>query len=108
MLQGFVKVAKTSDLDEGEMLAVTVAGEEVLVARVQGHYHAIGNVCSHAHAWLDQGDLRSATWEVQCPLHEGRFDVRTGEATRGPPDRPVQVYAIRVEGEDILVGPLSD
>lgn len=105
MLRAFVKVAKTSHLGEGEMLAVTAAGEEVLVARVQGQYYAISNVCSHAHAWLDQGELRSSTWEVGCPLHQGRFDLRTGEPTRGPPDRPVQVYAIQVEGEDILVGP---
>ena len=101
----FVKVAKTRDLGEGGMLAVTVEGSEVLLARVQGHYYAISNVCSHADAWLDQGDLRTATWEVECPLHQGRFDLRTGKATAGPPNRPVQVYAVRVEGEDILVGP---
>jgi nitrite reductase/ring-hydroxylating ferredoxin subunit len=108
MLRAFIKIAKISDRGEGEMLAVTAEGEEVLVARVQGRYYAISNVCSHAYAWLDQGALRFITWEVQCPLHEGRFDVRTGEPTRGPPDRPVPAYAIRVEGEDILVGPPSD
>jgi len=105
MLRAFVKVAKTGDTGEGEMVAVTAEGEGVLVARVQGHYYAISNVCSHAQAWLDQGDLHAGTWEVQCPLHQGRFDVRTGEPTRGPPDRPVRVYAVRVQGEDILVGP---
>ena len=101
----FVKVAKTHDLADGAMVAVMVGDTEVLLARVQGQYYAIGNVCSHADAWLDQGDLRPATWEVQCPLHQGRFDLRTGHPTAGPPDRPLPVYAVRVEGEDILVGP---
>jgi nitrite reductase/ring-hydroxylating ferredoxin subunit len=101
----FVKVAKTSDLAEGGMLAVRVGDTEVLLASVQGHYYAISNICSHAAAWLDQGDLRPATWEVQCPLHQGRFDLRTGKPTAAPPNRPVAVYAVRVEGEDILVGP---
>jgi nitrite reductase/ring-hydroxylating ferredoxin subunit len=99
----FVKVGQTSDLAEGSMVAVTVGDVEILLARVQGQYYALSNVCSHADAWLDQGDLRHATWEVQCPLHEGRFDLRTGRPTAGPPNQPVQVYAVRVEGEDILV-----
>jgi nitrite reductase/ring-hydroxylating ferredoxin subunit len=103
----FVKVAKTHDLAEGGMVAVMVGDSEILLARVQGQYYAVSNVCSHAYAWLDQGDLRPATWEVQCPLHQGRFDLRTGKPTAGPANQPVQVYAIRVEGEDILVGPLA-
>ena len=100
----FIKVAKTHDLAEGGMVAVLVGDTEILLARVQGQYYAISNVCSHADAWLHQGDLRSATWEVQCPLHQGRFDLRTGQATAWPASQPVQVYAVRVEGEDILVG----
>ena len=98
----FVKVAKTHDLAEGG-IAVLVGDTEILLAQVQGQYYAINNVCSHADAWLHQGDLRSATWEVQCPLHQGRFDLRTGQATAWPASQPVEVYAVRVEGEDILV-----
>ena len=100
----FVQVAKTRDLAEGGMVAVTVGDTEVLLAQVQGQYYAISNVCSHADAWLHQGALRPATWEVQCPLHQGRFDLRTGHPTAWPSSEPVQVYAVRVEGEDILVG----
>ena len=51
-----------------------------------------------------KGDLRSATWEVQCPLHQGRFDLRTGQATAWPASQPAEVYTVRVAGEDILVG----
>ena len=101
----FVKVAKVCDLAEGGMVAVLVGDTEVLLARVQGQYYAISNVCSHADAWLHQGDLRPATWEVQCPLHQGCFDLRTGYPTAWPSSQPVQVYAVHVEGEDILVGP---
>jgi nitrite reductase/ring-hydroxylating ferredoxin subunit len=101
----FVKVAKTHDLAEGSMVAVLVGDTDVLLARVQGQYYAISNVCSHADAWLHQGELRSATWAVQCPLHQGCFDLRTGYPTAWPASQPVQVYAVRVEGEDILVGP---
>jgi nitrite reductase/ring-hydroxylating ferredoxin subunit len=101
----FVKVAKTHNVAEGSMVAVLVGNTEVLLARVQGQYYAINNVCSHADAGLHQGDLRPTTWEVRCPLHQGCFDLRTGSPTAWPASQPVQVYAIRVEGEDILMGP---
>lgn len=100
----FVKVAKTHELIEGSMLAVLAEDTEILLAQVQGQYYAINNVCSHADAWLHQGELRPATWEVQCPLHQGCFDLRTGHATAWPSSQPVEVYIVRVEGEDILVG----
>ena len=100
----FVKVAKTHDLAEGSMRAVLVEDTDLLLAQVQGQYYAISNICSHADVWLHPGELRPATWEVQCPLHQGRFDLRTGHPTAWPASQPVQVYAVRVEGEDILVG----
>ena len=100
----FVKVAKTHELAEGGMVAVLVGDTEILLAQVQGQYYAISNVCTHADAWLHQGDLRPATWVAQGPLHQGRCDLRTGHPTAWPSSEPVQVYAVRVEGNDILVG----
>lgn len=105
MLSTFVKVAKTSDLAEGRTMAVQVEGEEVLLARVGGEYYAVSNTCSHAEGWLDMGRLLPATYEIECPLHEGRFDVRTGAPTHEPCDEPIAVYAVRIEGDDILIGP---
>jgi nitrite reductase/ring-hydroxylating ferredoxin subunit len=100
----FIKAAKIHELAEGSMIAVLVGDTEVLLARVQGQYYAINNVCSHANAWLHQGDLRPTTWEVRCPLHQGGFDLRTGYATAWPCSQPVPVYAVHIKGEDILVG----
>ena len=103
MLSEFVKVAKVGDLAEGEMMLVTPNGEEVLLARINGDYFAIDNWCSHTGGMLDQGELLG--YEVECPIHEGRFDLRTGEATQYPAEEPQMPYAVRVEGDDILLGP---
>lgn len=105
MLRTFVKVAGADELADGEMMAVDAGGEEVLLARVAGKFYAIGNICTHAAAWLDQGELFPAKLEVQCPLHSGRFDLRTGEATQAPAMDPVDIYEVRIEGPDVLVGP---
>jgi nitrite reductase/ring-hydroxylating ferredoxin subunit len=105
MLSQFTKVATTSDLADGRMMAVDAENEEILLARIGDNYYAINNICSHAAAWLDQGYLLPATCEVQCPLHEGKFDLRNGDPTAEPCEEAVESYAVRIEGNDILVGP---
>ncbi len=78
-------------------------GRQVLVANVDGNLYAVGNVCTHEEGPLDQGILDG--YEVQCPWHESRFDLRTGEATLGPAVSPVSCYEVKVEGTDILIRP---
>jgi naphthalene 1,2-dioxygenase system ferredoxin subunit len=103
MLTEFTPVARVGELADGEMTLVTPQNQEVVLARVGDAYYAIGAICSHAFGMLDQGTLYGC--EVECPIHTGRFDVRTGRPTRPPAGRPVMTYEVRVEGEQILVGP---
>jgi nitrite reductase/ring-hydroxylating ferredoxin subunit len=104
-LSEFVRAAKTSDISDGTMTSVTVDGEEVLIACVSGQYYAIHNKCSHKGGCLDQGELLTDSCEVMCPLHDACFDLRTGRPTAEPAKTPVKVYAVRVEDDDILLGP---
>ena len=100
---GFVKVAQVGDLAPGEMMAVDVGQERILLANVDGNVHAIEDICSHAYASLSEGDLNGE--EVECPLHGSAFNLLTGEAMSPPADESVKVYQLRIEGPDILLGP---
>jgi nitrite reductase/ring-hydroxylating ferredoxin subunit len=42
---------------------------------------------------------------LQCSCHGSQFDVRTGEVVSPPADEPLTRYTVRIEGDDILVGP---
>jgi nitrite reductase/ring-hydroxylating ferredoxin subunit len=101
----FTKVAKIGDLNEGGMVPVTAGGEDVLLARVGGEYFAIGNRCTHFEACLTDGYLLTDTCEVQCPLHDSRFSLRSGVPNEPPAEDPVLTYAVRIVGDDILVAP---
>ena len=92
-----------ADLREGEMLPVTANGIEVVLAKVRGNVFAFQAVCSHQEAWLDGGWVHPESMEIECPLHEGRFDVRTGEPTQPPPTEPLKMFAVLLDGDDILV-----
>jgi len=98
----YVKVATENEIEEGGMIAVEVAGRTIMLARVQGNIYALDNICSHAGGSLNEGYIDS--FEVVCPLHAARYDVRTGkvaEDTRwGRGQRP---FKVKIEGNDILV-----
>jgi 3-phenylpropionate/trans-cinnamate dioxygenase ferredoxin component len=104
-IKEFVKVTTVDDLPEGDMKGYTVGGEPILLARLQGKYYAINDVCSHFFTLLSSGMLFPEKLEVECPLHESRFSLETGEPHALPADTPVEAYAVRVEGNDIYVGP---
>src|SRR5919107_3529610 len=97
----FVEVAQNGDLADGEMRSVEVNGKRVLLAVVEGETYAIGAVCTHERAHLDEGALEGH--EVYCPRHFSCFDVRTGEALEPPADRPTPVYAVKIDDGKVLV-----
>ena len=107
MLTEFVKVASVGDLQGNGMLAVSAGAEEIIVARIGDDYFALDGWCSHEAGLLAEGQLHEGTCEVECPLHEGFFDLKTGRATNPPADEPVSVYQVRIDGDDIFVGPKS-
>ncbi|UCG50586.1 MAG: non-heme iron oxygenase ferredoxin subunit [Candidatus Latescibacterota bacterium] len=96
------KICKTGDLPDNTMKSFDVEGEPVLVARVNGEYYSIADTCSHAMAYLSEGELLEGC-QVQCPDHGAIFDLRTGEALALPAVSPVETYKVTVEGEDVFV-----
>ena len=97
----FVRVASAGDVPAGEMLIVEVEGEEIVLANVDGQVYAFGNGCTHRGGPLGEGLLEGD--EVECPFHQGRFNVKTGEAVQEPPTEPIPTYEVQVDGDDIRV-----
>lgn len=105
----FIKVAEVSQLPVNEMLMVTVEGKQVLLANVEGAFHAIDNKCSHLGGSLAKGDLRGGI--VTCPRHGAQFDVRTGNTVGKAKIAMIKMqvkdqerYQVQVEGTSILLG----
>jgi ferredoxin-NADP reductase/nitrite reductase/ring-hydroxylating ferredoxin subunit len=97
----FVKVAETKNIQTSQMKEVQINGEDVCIANVEGKYYAIGNVCTHEGGPLADGTLEG--YEVECPWHQSKFDVRTGQVTSPPASEPEPTYEIKVDGNSILV-----
>jgi nitrite reductase/ring-hydroxylating ferredoxin subunit len=100
---GWTQVATTTELPDGTSKLAYVAGEQVALFNAGGKFYALANRCPHANGPLVDGVLEGAT--VSCPLHESRFDLETGEPLKGPTSRPAKVFAVKIEGDAILVAP---
>ncbi len=103
MLNEFTRVAAVDDVPDGEMLGVVAGGIEICLAHIAGSFYAIGDICTHFYTLLSTGELHVDVCEVECPLHDSRFNLATGEPSHLPADKPADVYEVRVEGNDILV-----
>jgi 3-phenylpropionate/trans-cinnamate dioxygenase ferredoxin subunit len=97
----FSRACGVADLVKGDPVATKVDGVDVAIVRDGEDYYAIYDECSHAAIPLSEGDVEGC--EIECWLHGSRFDLRTGKPTGPPATEPVPTYAVKIEGDDVLV-----
>jgi nitrite reductase/ring-hydroxylating ferredoxin subunit len=99
----YYSVARTSDLQPGEMTYVEVGPKEepVCLINLAGEFFALDDCCTHEDASLSDGTIIGD--EIECPLHGGAFDIRTGQPVSFPVVVPARTYQVRVVGDEILV-----
>ncbi|MGV9192902.1 non-heme iron oxygenase ferredoxin subunit [Microbacterium sp. MC2] len=98
------KVLQLSALEQDT--AVRVVIDDVPIAVVldsNGEVHAIGDTCTHGDISLSEGFVEGDS--LECWAHGSRFSLRTGRPLNLPAYEPVPVYAVTIEGDDILIDP---
>jgi 3-phenylpropionate/trans-cinnamate dioxygenase ferredoxin component len=101
----FEAVASLSDLGDGTVLQrVRSSGDAICLVRLNGEISALSDICTHQHFSMSLGDLFE-DGTLQCAWHGAQYDCRTGEVKQAPAPSPLPVFQVRLEGEQILVGP---
>jgi len=90
----FAAVMELAGLGVGSMRACAVGGRELVICHTREGVFALDNICTHAHARLSEGRLRST--RLTCPLHGASFDVRDGRVLGSPAEAPLPTHAVRV------------
>ena len=99
---GWVRVASTEDVAEDSVLAVSVGNYDIAIYNLGGcEFRATDNVCTHEYAQLSEGWLEDGI--IECPLHAGRFDVRTGKGLCAPIVQDLPIMEVQVRDGDVLV-----
>lgn len=95
-------IATVAALQESRKLVCRLDdGLELLLLRVGEDIVALHNYCSHLGKPLDKGRVMAG--QISCPFHGACFDLKTGAALSGPAVQPLHRFAVKVEGEQILV-----
>ena len=75
-MNGFLRVGRADDIPLLEGRAVMVGTRRIAIFRTDDGFHALGAICPHAGGPLADGIVADSC--VTCPLHNRRFDLRTG------------------------------
>src|SRR5215467_9503097 len=96
----FLKVGTLAQVPPESVLEVMVDGQPYAVCHAAGVVRALSGICIHRGGPLGQGQIHDG--HVVCPYHLWEFDCRTG-ASDFDPSRRVPTYAVKIEGDDILL-----
>ena len=99
-----VRLCGADELKSGEARRFDLGSHRVALVRLGDDFYAIGDRCSHADYSLSEGEVLEDDVEIECWKHGSTFDLRTGEPQSLPATRPVPVYEVVRDGDDILVG----
>ncbi|MBL0094352.1 MAG: non-heme iron oxygenase ferredoxin subunit [Piscinibacter sp.] len=97
----WVDAMSADDLPADDVMGLALAGRDLALYTVGSEVYATDNICTHGHARLCDGFLEGH--EIECPLHQGRFDMRNGKPICEPVTEALRSYPVKVEGGRVYV-----
>jgi naphthalene 1,2-dioxygenase system ferredoxin subunit len=101
MSENWVDVGALDEVAFGDVSAVIVNDKEIAVYDIEGKLYATDNMCTHGAARLSDGFLEGH--EIECPFHQGRFNVCTGEAMCAPLTQNIRVYSVKTQNDRVMI-----
>ena len=98
----FIPVGSVEEIKRGGRLFIEIDGKPIVILNIADHYYAIADVCSHDDGPVGEGNVEG--FEIICPRHGARFDIRTGKVLALPAFVDIPAYPIRVVGDQIEIG----
>lgn len=91
------RAAEASQIEEEDLLGVSLEGRDIALYNLKGRFYATDNVCTHEGACLSEGFVFDEV--IECPVHQGRFHIPTGRPKGAPVHIPLRTYPVKlVEG----------
>ncbi|HOZ97176.1 MAG TPA: Rieske (2Fe-2S) protein [Niabella sp.] len=96
-------ICTIQDIPVGGTKSFVMEGESIpyiLIHTEEGEFYAYEQKCTHLSCAVY---YKPGTKKIECPCHNGWFDVKTGEVLQGPPPRPLKKLIVSIENEEIFV-----
>lgn len=97
-----VRACGTADIEEEDVMRFDHAGRTFAIYHApDGNFYATDGYCTHEKAQLWDGIVDE--FEIECPLHFGAFDYRTGDPTVAPACIKLKTYPVVVEDGGVFL-----
>jgi naphthalene 1,2-dioxygenase system ferredoxin subunit len=97
----WIDATAMEDVPADDVIGVVVAGRDIALYNAAGRIYATDNICTHGQARLCDGFLDGH--QIECPLHQGKFDVRTGQPSCAPVTEAIRSYPVKVEAGRVFL-----
>jgi naphthalene 1,2-dioxygenase system ferredoxin subunit len=97
----WIELTAVDAIPEDDVIGIDAEGKSFALYQVDGEIYATDNICTHGNARLCDGFLEGH--EIECPLHQGKFDIRNGKAMCAPLTEDVKTYPVKIEGTRVFV-----
>ena len=97
------RLCSVTDVGPGKARRFELGDLSVAVVRIGDGWYAIGDRCSHEDVSLSEVEVLGDTAEIECSKHGSCFSLTDGQPSCLPATKPVPVYDIRVDGDDVYL-----
>ena len=97
------RLCAVGDVAPGEAKRFDLGDVRLAVVRIDDDWYAIGDQCTHQDISLAEGEVHTDELELECWKHGSCFSLTDGSPSTLPATKPVPVYEVRVDGDDVYV-----
>ena len=104
-----VRICSTADVPEGEVRRFEFDHRPIAVVNLgEDGFRAVDAICSHAHYFLDEGEVDADLATIECPKHGSTFDLDSGRPRTLPATAPVRIFPVKVEDDEVMIEVTDD
>jgi naphthalene 1,2-dioxygenase ferredoxin component len=92
-------IVSVNELIDDDVIGVVVDGKDLAIYSIQGEVYVTDNICTHGLARLSDGFVEDG--QIECPLHQGKFCIKTGKALCAPLETDVQTYPSKIDNDHV-------
>jgi 3-phenylpropionate/trans-cinnamate dioxygenase ferredoxin subunit len=100
-MTGWVRVGPLADIDDEDVIRFDHGDRTYAVYRVAGNVYATDGLCTHEQVHLCDGLVMD--YVIECPMHNGRFDIRDGRALGAPACVNLKTYPAKIEDDIVFM-----
>ena len=100
-MDNWIYICDTSDIDFEDLKRFDYKDKTFCIYNIKDGFFATDGICTHEDVHLEDGFVTDD--EIECPMHQGIFNIKTGTVIQDPPCKDLRTYAVKLEKEKIYI-----